>query len=133
MKLFTVESKEGVGTMRIFACALIVGAIVAPSAGARAEWDDQNGYTQIKTGDYAAAERLLQVQRIRFPVDPDISINLAVIYSRTDRAREARALYQSVLDRPDEMLLLGGEQEISAHRLAANGLRLLPPLPVITR
>lgn len=92
-----------------------------------------SGAEQIAGGDLAAAEREIGEQRRVFPNDPDLLINLAHIYARTDRLAEARRLYRVVLDRPDEDLVLADGRSAPAHALASEGLRRTTTQVVATR
>lgn len=82
-----------------------------------------SGAERITQGDLTGAEREIARQRQLFPNDPDLLINLAHVYARTERTAEARALYRTVLTQPDEELTLRGGTAMSAHSLAHEGLR----------
>ena len=107
--------------------SIITGGLLAlciASAGNAAS-DNHNGYVQIARGDYAAAERVLVSERRIFPNDPDLLLNLALVYSHTGRVEAARSLYQRVLTAPDADLDLPRGGIVSAHALAAAALREL--------
>jgi hypothetical protein len=107
---------------------LAVAGMLAVSSPVFAH-DEFNGAVQILRGDYAGAERVILVQQRMFPTDPDLMLNLAVAYQKTGRTAEARALYRSVLSRPDEpMDLPGGSAPKSSHALANAALGRLDGL-----
>ena len=99
--------------------ALIVGGA---SAAAAQNW---NGAEQLARGDVAGAERVIVAQQRLFPRDPDLLLNLAVVFARTGRVSEARQAYQQVLAQPNEPLDLDGARLALAHDLATAGLRRL--------
>ncbi|MET3827363.1 MULTISPECIES: tetratricopeptide repeat protein [Sphingomonas] len=110
-----------------------VAAMVAVSSPALAQ-DDFNGATQILQGDYASAERIILAQQRMFPTDPDLMLNLAVAYQRTGRTSEARALYRTVLSRPDEpMDMPSATVPRSSHALANAALGRLDGLQYSAR
>jgi hypothetical protein len=113
--------------------ALAVAVLLGGMPAAQAAPDERNGFTQIVHGDYAGAERIVNGERRMFPTDPDLLLNLATVYRRTGRTDEARALYQSVLARPDVDLDLPGERVASAHALALAALRQLTPRGFVPR
>lgn len=99
---------------------LLVAAALAGSVGG-AEPQDFSGAAPLMQGDYAAAERAIDRELRMFPGSPDLLLNLAIVYARTDRADQARRLYAQVLAQPDEMLD-SGRATMSAHAIARRGL-----------
>ena len=85
-----------------------------------------SGAEQLIRGDLPAAEREIAHQRRMFPNDPDLLVNLASIYGRTNRTADARRLYRDVLARADEPLTLADGSTVSSHQIALTGLRSLP-------
>ncbi|WP_181814682.1 tetratricopeptide repeat protein [Sphingomonas aracearum] len=112
----------------------LAGMLLALSAPVAAQvGGDHNGAAQIAQGDYPAAERVL-VRSLKVDAnDPELLLNLATVYARTDRADRARALYQQVLAAPDERLAVGGGDVLRAHALAQSGLQRLQPLNLASR
>ncbi|CAN5479672.1 hypothetical protein BH10PSE14_BH10PSE14_14690 [soil metagenome] len=105
---------------------VVVGLLALGIASAgNADSDNRNGYVQIAKGDYAGAERVLVSERRIFPNDPDLLLNLALVYRHTGRVDAARSLYQRVLIAPDEDLDLPRGGVTSAHALAAAALHEL--------
>ena len=120
--------------MRIFVRALIVGAALGVAATAQAAAkDDFNGYDQIMRGDYAAAERVLVTQRKLFPNDADIALNLAAVYMHQGRTSEARALYNAVLARPDDLMDMNANSSVWSHQAAKAGLDKINSTQILTR
>lgn len=117
--------------MRTIICALLVVTALGTSTAVRAE--DDNGYSQIKQGDYAKAERLLVTQHKLYPGDTDLTINLAAVYARAGRLAEARALYADVLRRPQEVLDRDDGTAVYSHDLARAGVVRLEKLQVTSR
>ena len=123
--------------MRIIIRALIVTSLLAvPGASLAADAQDRdsnNAHAEIMRGDFAIAERQLTEARRVFPDDADLMLNLALVYANTGRASAARSLYRSVLDRPDEDLLLAHDRHASAHALAKLGLSRLDRIQLSAR
>ena len=111
--------------------AIVVGLAFGAPASAQ---DDFNGATQILQGDYAAAERVILLQRRMFPADADLLLNLATTYRLSGRTSEARALYRQVLANPDDLMdMPAGASPRSSHRLAAVALVTLDRRQVSAR
>lgn len=106
---------------------LLVAAALAGAFGG-AEPQDFSGATLLMKGDYAAAERAIDRERRMFPDSPDLMLNLAIVYARTNRSDDARRLYAEVLAHPDEMLE-SGRATMSAHAIARRGLAILASQP----
>jgi tetratricopeptide (TPR) repeat protein len=105
---------------------VVAGLLAAGIASAgNATSENRNGYVQIAKGDYVAAERVLMSERRIFPNDPDLLLNLALVYRHTGRVEAARSLYQRVLTAPDQELDLPHGGIGSAHALASAALREL--------
>lgn len=119
--------------MRTFTRALIVAAALGVTATAHATSDDTNGYTEIARGDYAAAEKLLTQEMKQFPADADLAINLAAVYVHQGRLSEARALYNDVMSRPNDLLDLAADKSMWSHDLAAAGLARIGRFQVTAR
>lgn len=100
----------------------IMGGVAVAAMAVPATAQVRTGFTAISTGSLAEAERVLTRERAMFPQRPELMLNLAAVYARTDRAAQARALYADVLDRePVAMELANGSVETS-HQLARRGL-----------
>ena len=98
-----------------------VAALVAVPAMAQV----RTGYTAIAAGSLGDAERTLTRERAIYPQRPELMLNLAAVYARTDRAMQARALYADVLNgEPVAMEMRDGSVE-SSHLLARRGLAQL--------
>lgn len=116
----------------IVTSALAAGLLVAATPGL-ASTDDNNGATQIARGDYVAAEAIIRHEQRLFPSDPDLMLNLATVYAHTGRPDEARGMYRAVLDRPDEQLVTGDDQEQSSHAIASKALRQMTAVAITSR
>ncbi|WP_375396817.1 tetratricopeptide repeat protein [uncultured Sphingomonas sp.] len=95
----------------------IIGTLVSLPAIA----DDRIGYAQIRAGDYSAAERMIQAERRIYPNKPELLLNLAVVYNRTGREKEASTLYRRVLAQP-EVMLDTATDSMSSYAVARAGL-----------
>lgn len=109
--------------MRHLATAAIAVAAVAAVTPVQAK--DRNGYQAIAAQDFAKAERRLLAERRIHPNKPELLINLALVYRRTGRPVEARALYAAVLERDAVELDLPNGGIASSHELARMGLDAL--------
>jgi hypothetical protein len=116
--------------MRLF--LLYAVAPLAAALPAHAQ-DSAVASTQIHEGEHAAAEtRLLAEMRIH-PNRPELLLNLATVYARTDRADAARALYQRVLAQDDVVMTLAADRTAGSHAIARTGLRRLGAVQVTAR
>jgi thioredoxin-like negative regulator of GroEL len=95
----------------------VLGLLAVPAAA-----KDRTGYTAIAAGSLAEAETTLNAERAIFPQRPELMLNLAAVYARTNRQAQARALYADVLSRDDVAMELGDGSTVSAHALAKTGL-----------
>ncbi|MEG3123002.1 tetratricopeptide repeat protein [Sphingomonas sp. GB1N7] len=117
--------------MRMLVAAMaLLGTAAVPSL---VEAQDHTGYRQIATGNYARAERTLTSELKSFPQRPELMLNLAAIYVRTDRAADARALYAAVLAQPDVLMDLSADTTAWSHALAQRGLRQLAGIQLSSR
>jgi len=101
--------------------ALIAAAALGDASLVHAAKSNSNGSEEIMRGDYAAAERLIDRQRKLFAWDSDLTLNLAIVYRHTNRAEAARALYQRILQLPDEEIDVG-DHIMTTHVLARREL-----------
>ena len=104
--------------MRFAVAVLAAGGIASGAAAADFMPADHNGAVEIVRGDFAKAERVLVAARQVSPRDPELMLNLAVVYAKAGRPDAARALYRQVKAQPDEEMLLNGGAAVSSHALA---------------
>lgn len=109
--------------------ALIAAAALGDANLAYAAKSNSNGSEEIRRGDYVAAEQLIDRQRKLFTWDSDLTLNLAIVYRRTNRADAARALYQRMLLLPDEEIEIG-DRVTTMHALARRELATMAPTPL---
>ncbi len=106
---------------RIFTVAFALAATpVAAQGGAI-----RTAHEALARGDYARAERVLVAERRIFPGKSEVTLNLAAVYARTDRAPLAVSLYERVLADDDVLMDIDAGGTVSAHRLAKAALRRL--------
>lgn len=109
--------------------ALIRLAAAAPllivALPASAQEGDNTATTAIATGAYARAEDQLVRELRVHPNRPELMLNLAAVYARTNRAADARVLYQRVLDQDDVLMDLPSDRTAGSHAIARAGLRRL--------
>lgn len=103
----------------------IISAAVLASAATPATAQDLNGFQAISTGDLTRAEQELTVQRRDFPARPELMLNLAHVFAKTDRQDQARVLYREVLARRDVAMDLADGTVVRSHVLAELGLTRL--------
>ncbi|KQM63503.1 hypothetical protein ASE75_13135 [Sphingomonas sp. Leaf17] len=121
MTMFRASCRAGA------ALALALVATTPALAGER------TGFTAIASGDLAKAERMLTAERRIYPQRPELMLNLAAVYAKTNRSAEARALYTAVLDRPAVAMDLPNGMVLSSHAVASTGLNRLPGAQMATR
>lgn len=108
---------------------LIAAAALGDASLAHAAKSNSNGSEEIMRGDYVAAEALIDRQRKLFAWDSDLTLNLAIVYRRTNRAEAARALYQRMLQLPDEEIEIGNTVT-TMHAMARRELAKMAPTPL---
>jgi thioredoxin-like negative regulator of GroEL len=94
---------------------------VLGSAGALAQTGGATGSyaaSAINSGQFTQAERILKPESQEDANDPARLINIATVYSRTQRYAEARAALQRVQALPAEHLELADGASYSSHVLA---------------
>ena len=64
----------------------IMGGVAVAAMAVPATAQVRTGFTAISTGSLAEAERVLTRERAMFPQRPELMLNLAAVYARTDRA-----------------------------------------------
>lgn len=101
--------------------ALIAAAALGDASLVHAAKSNSNGSEEIRRGDYAAAEALIERQRRLFTWDSDLTLNLATVYRHTNRPEAARALYRRILQLPDEEIEIG-DRVMTMHALARREL-----------
>jgi thioredoxin-like negative regulator of GroEL len=80
----------------------------------------------ITSGQYAAAEKILQPASFADAGDPARLINIATVYAQTSRTAEARAALERVQSLPDEALTLANGASYSSRAIAGAMLKRLP-------
>ena len=99
--------------MRYLGLAVLGLAVAAPAAAS-----DDNGYAAIAAGDFVRAARQLEPAHRLFPDHPELTLNLAVAYTRMGRVAAARALYADVLARPEVLMDVSTGETLSSHAIA---------------
>ena len=107
----------------------MIAMLVATPALAR----DRTGYQAIAAGDLASAERTINAERRIFPQRPELMLNLAVVYERTGRVPEARALYRDVLNSAPVAMEMPSGNTVSSHVVATAGLAMISGDTLATR
>lgn len=105
---------------------LIAGAMLAlPLTAAAQDRGDRYAHAAIERGDYVAAERQLKREARVSPNRPEVLLNLAAVYAKTQRDDEARELYQRVLASDDVRMAQKADRVAGSHRIAQVGLAQL--------
>lgn len=113
-----------IGTATLLGSALAVMGI-ASSANAQ---DAQYAHAAITAGNFSSAERTLEREARAGNREPEVLLNLAAVYAKTQRPAEARDLYLRVLNAKDASMVMPSSQIASSHDVARRGLRLLDQL-----
>jgi Flp pilus assembly protein TadD len=108
--------------------SLLVGVSATPALPA-----DRTGFHAITAGDYSAAEQTLITERRIFPRRPELMINLAAVYARTERSSEAAALYHAALLADDVEMAMPNGDVASSRSVARRGLDRLGGVALATR
>jgi hypothetical protein len=109
----------------VLAAAASVVLTAAAPVHAQGRSDDRTAYRAIAASDLQTAERHLVAERRIYPGRPELMLNLAAVYARTNRLAEARALYADVLGRPAVDMDLASGKVVSSHRIAEQGRAML--------
>ena len=106
------------------AAALAAIAMIAP---ANAQTADAGAYgsAALQRGDTVKAELALEQERRAAPDQPEVLLNLATVYARTDRDAQAAALYRAVLAQENVSMKLAHGRSMDSHDLARIGLSSL--------
>lgn len=106
--------------MRICSMFLVAFMVATPALA-----KDHTGFTAIAAGNLSQAEATLSAERAIFPRRPEVLLNLAAVYARTDRVAQARTLYNDVLASEPVSLDLANGGATSSHEVAQRGLARL--------
>lgn len=111
-----------------------VGALVAMGLASPAfAQTNATAHQAIQAGDYQAAEARLTSELRVHPGRPELLLNLATVYARTGRTEQARALFQTVLQRDEVLLDVSSDQVAGSHAIALRALNQLAPLTLTSR
>lgn len=100
----------------------VIGTVVAMTLAVPCLAQERTAYAAISSGDLAAAEATLDAERAIFPARPELMLNLATVYARSQRPEQARALYQQVLARDEVLLDMADGATVSSHEVARRGM-----------
>lgn len=112
--------------MRATKLIIVAAMLGVPAASAVAQnRSDPYAHNAIERGEFAEAETSLRAQLALEPAKPELLLNLAAIYARTNRLDQAEQLYSRVMTGEDVSLLLRPDHALGAHAIAERGLRKL--------
>lgn len=115
--------------MRAYKAIIVAAMLGVPAVSAVAQDRSyQYEHDAIESGRFGEAEAALRSQLALEPTKPELLINLAAIYARTNRLDDAQALYQRALNTEDVSLLLKPDVALNSHEIAHRGLRKLDRL-----
>lgn len=84
------------------------------------------GFTEVAEQDWGKAEETLKAQVEAHPDDPFRLLNLAYVYTKTDKSEDAVAVYERILDlETDPMATLTSGQDVRAKKVARDALASL--------
>ncbi|WP_033921762.1 tetratricopeptide repeat protein [Sphingomonas sp. 37zxx] len=109
--------------MRVSKLIIVAAMLGVPAASAVAQnRTDPYGHDAIERGQFSEAEASLRAQLALEPAKPELLLNLAAIYARTNRLDQAEVMYQRVIAGEDVSLLLRPDHALGAHAIAQRGL-----------
>lgn len=83
-------------------------------------------FTEVAEQDWTTAEKKLKAQVEANPDDPFRLLNLAYVYTKTDKSNEAVAVYERILDlETNPMATLTSGQDVRAKKVARDALASL--------
>jgi Flp pilus assembly protein TadD len=114
--------------MRTILVAVSALAIAAPALA-----DENTGYRSIAAGNLKEAETRLMAALRADPGRPEVLLNLAAVYAKTDRPAAARDLYRRVLSTDATLMDMPSGATISSHTVAQRGLARIEPAQIASR
>jgi Flp pilus assembly protein TadD len=120
--------------MRMVSAFIVAAMLGAPAASVAAQnRTDPYAHDAIEAGSFAEAEASLRAQLALEPAKPELLINLAAIYARTNRLDAAQTMYDRALASENVSLLLKPNVALDSHAIARRGLSRLEQQRVAAR
>ncbi len=112
--------------MQMLKAVIVAAMLGVPAVSAVAQdRNDPYAHDAIENGRFAEAETSLRAQLALEPTKPELLINLAAIYARTNRMDAAQSLYNRALTAENVSLLLKPDVALNSHDIARRGLNKL--------
>jgi Flp pilus assembly protein TadD len=112
--------------MRALKVIIVAAMLGVPAVSAAAQdRPDPYSHNAIEAGQFAEAETSLRTQLALEPTKPELLINLAAIYARTNRLDAAQTMYDRALAAENVSLLLRPDFAQDSHVIAKRGMMKL--------
>ncbi|TDN77814.1 tetratricopeptide repeat protein [Stakelama pacifica] len=110
----------------VIATALAAGAMIAaPVSAQNSASSGAYASSALQRGDLVQAEMALEAQRRASPDMPEVLLNLATVFARTNRDARAVDMYRRVLAQDNVSMKLANGRTMDSHALARIGLASL--------
>lgn len=84
------------------------------------------GFSEVAEQDWSNAEKAMEAQVAEHPEDPFRLLNLAYVYTKTDKSADAVAVYERILDlETNPMATLTSGEDVRAKKVARDALASL--------
>jgi len=113
---YITKSLAAITVITLSACAGTDGASTAGMTYTEKGW----AYNEVVQEDWSTAEAKLASEVERHPEDPFRLLNLAYIYTKTEKSEDAIAVYQKVLDLDSDSV--APTQDLRAKKIARDAL-----------
>lgn len=112
--------------MRVTKAIIVAAMLGVPAASAVAQ-DRADPYSNyaIEAGNFTEAETSLRAQLALEPTKPELLLNLAAIYARTNRLDAAQTMYDRAMQAENVSLLLRPDVAQDSHVIARRGMMKL--------
>ncbi|RYE02730.1 MAG: tetratricopeptide repeat protein [Sphingomonadales bacterium] len=121
------QERHAMRTVLLFAAAPLLLAALPASA------NDRSIPAAIAMGAYDQAEQAIRAELRIYRDRPELLLNLATVYAKTNRAEAARALYAKVLAQPDVLMDVSETAVAGSHAIAQAGLRRIQAVQLSAR
>lgn len=120
--------------MRKLSLVIVAAMLGVPAVSAAAQTrTDPYAHEAIEAGNFTEAEASLRAQLALEPAKPELLLNLAAIYARTNRLDAAQTLYDRAMQAENVSLLLKPGVALDSHAIAQRGMRQVEQRRVAAR
>jgi Flp pilus assembly protein TadD len=112
--------------MNRLSVVIVAAMLGVPAASAATQTrNDPYAHDAIEAGNFGEAEASLRAQLALEPSKPELLLNLAAIYARTNRLDAAQTMYDRAMQAENVSLLLKPDVALDSHAIAKRGMAKL--------